>query len=300
MLDDLDRRIDVDVQARSHREVQQRHARDQRGRRVHHPEGADGRQPARRHAAPTSHVNAVDPETVEFHLKAANAAFLAIISAKYIVPAAYYQSGRTQMDSLRRLSDPGRSSSTRLSGGGAVVLGSPTFTLVKKQQYSKITFTPVPSAQSQIAGLQAEDAGTWSRTSRPTRWTSSRADSNISIDETDSSGGVSFIAFNTAEAPMSSLSFRMAVSEAIDRASMVKTIMNGHAQVATGLFTPSVLDYDTTRKPPVYDLTQAKKDLAASGYTGTTIDLTYPTSVLVNADLVAQAISAYLATLASR
>jgi peptide/nickel transport system substrate-binding protein len=240
-------------------------------------------------------VDASDPETVNFHLKAVNAAFLAIISAKYIVPAAYYQSvGADGFSKAPIGSGPFKMDSQ--TGGGAVVSDSPTFTLVKKQQYSKITFTPVPSLQSQIAGLQS---GTLDVVPNivSSQVDQLKSDSNVEVKETDSSGGVSFIAFNTTTAPGNNLAFRKAVNEAIDRSAMVKTIMSGHASVATGLFTPSVLDYDKTRKAPTFDLTQAKKDLAASGYDGSAINMTYPTSVLVNADLVAQAVASFLSDL---
>jgi peptide/nickel transport system substrate-binding protein len=239
-------------------------------------------------------VDASDPETVNFHLKSANAAFLAIISAKYIVPAAYYQQvGADGFSKAPIGSGPFKIDSE--AGGGAVVVLNPTYTAIK-QQYSKITFTPVPSAQSQVAGLQSGTLDIVPNIAS-SQVDQLKSDANIEIKETDSSGGVSFIAFDTTTAPGNNLDFRKAVDEAIDRNAMVKTIMNGHAQVATGLFTPSVVDYDKSRKAPTFDLTQAKKDLAASGYSGQAIDMTYPTSVLVNADLVAQSVQSFLGDL---
>jgi peptide/nickel transport system substrate-binding protein len=237
-------------------------------------------------------VSAPDPETFIFQLKAPNAAFLTVGASKYIVPAAYYQKvGADGFNKAPMGSGPFKFDSA-VAGGGAVVVATATYTRVKQQQYSKITYTPVPSAQAQVSGLQSGDLSVVANLASA-QVDQLKSDSNIVVNEV-TGGALSFIAFDTTMAPTDNVSFRKAVSDAIDRASMVKTIMNGHATIATGFVTPPLFGYDSSRKAPAFDVAQAKKEVTASGYTGQSVDLTYPTSVLVNADLVAQAVAAFL------
>ncbi|HEX4472177.1 MAG TPA: ABC transporter substrate-binding protein [Nocardioides sp.] len=59
---------------------------------------------------------------------------------------------------------------------------------------------------------------------------------------------------------------RLAVSYAIDRASLIKAILFGHGTPANSLFMPTVPFYDKTTPGQQYDMDKAKAALAASAY----------------------------------
>ena len=82
------------------------------------------------------------------------------------------------------------------------------------------------------------------------------------------------LAFNTAKAPWNDIHVRKAVAHAIDRPGIVKSILNGHAEVALtmptksewgGMLTPSQVNALYARIPQYdFDMNLAKSELAAS------------------------------------
>lgn len=107
----------------------------------------------------------------------------------------------------------------------------------------------------------------------------------------------SYIGFNTTTGALGNVNFRRAVDRAIDRAAIAKTIFGGLASPVGQLVAPVTFGYSKNPqlKPSVYNVTLAKSFLEQSGYTGETIDLTYPNGpALPGATLYAQAIQGYL------
>ncbi|MDT4948397.1 MAG: peptide/nickel transport system substrate-binding protein [Pseudonocardiales bacterium] len=75
-----------------------------------------------------------------------------------------------------------------------------------------------------------------------------------------------YILMNEKFAPFTDVHVRRAVSYAIDRASLVKTVLYGKGTVANSLFMPTVPYYDKNTPGQSYDMSKAKSELAQSKY----------------------------------
>lgn len=236
-------------------------------------------------------AEAADPATVLLHLNRPNSALVAIIGAKYILPKAYYeQVGPSGFSAAPIGSGPFKF--VEAVAGGGVELTRVENWHGPEQPLAGITFTPVPSAQAQVAGLQSGDLNVVPEL--PTSQAERVAGlPGVRVEEI---GGapVSFIAFDLRSGPGADQNFREAVNLAVDKEALAATVMQGHAVPAAGLITPPVVGYDSTRTPTGYDPERARALLAESGYDGSPIPFTYPTSVLVNADEMANAVASYL------
>lgn len=72
--------------------------------------------------------------------------------------------------------------------------------------------------------------------------------------------------FNVGKKPFDDKRVRQALSLAIDRTAIVKTVFDGHAEVATTPYSPRSLWGSEVVKPSQPDVARAKKLLAAAGY----------------------------------
>lgn len=254
--------------------------------------------PSSPHAGTLGNVQsaeAVDDHTVAVHLTTPNSAIYAILGAKYILPQAYYEQVGPEGFSAAPIGSGPFKFSEAIAGGGAHVVAFDGYTGTK-QTLQEVFFTPVTSAQSQVAGLESGDLDVVPDLA-PSQVDRIKSTDGLTVSEVDGAP-VSFVAFNaTAGGFLDELAFRQAVTAAIDRDALVSAVMSGHAKPASGLITPPVVGFDDGRKVPAYDEAKAKQLLGQSSYDGSAITLTYPTTVLVNADQVAQAVSSYLETI---
>ncbi|MCW2602459.1 MAG: oligopeptide transporter substrate-binding protein [Pseudonocardiales bacterium] len=234
-------------------------------------------------------IEAPTPDTFVFHLKTPNAAFIILSGGKSIVPSDYYQSVGADGFSKSPIGAGPYKFDSAVAGGGVKVTAWADYPI--KQPFKSIDFVPVPSPQAQIAGLQTGTLDVVANVAA-SQVETLKSDSKLKITETEGNN-VAFIAFNTGQAPMSSLDFREGVDLAFDRDAMVKTLLSGHGVAAGGLITQPTIGYPDLDAPK-YDATAAKAAIKKSGYDGSAINLTYPTSVLLNADLTAQAVASYL------
>jgi peptide/nickel transport system substrate-binding protein len=105
--------------------------------------------------------------------------------------------------------------------------------------------------------------------------------------------GATFLEFNTSHAPLDDPNVRLAISEAIDRASLVKAALNGQGTPAYSSISPSIPGYDK-RAPslaPHYNPADAQRLLAAHKISGTLTLLTFNIPVY---QVAAEAIQAEL------
>jgi ABC-type transport system substrate-binding protein len=83
-----------------------------------------------------------------------------------------------------------------------------------------------------------------------------------------------FFRINLADAPLNDPAVRKALADAIDRETIVDTVLQGRGVPAYGLFPPGLGAYSADFKPFTYNPEQIKADLAAAGYPdGVTITL---------------------------
>ncbi len=74
------------------------------------------------------------------------------------------------------------------------------------------------------------------------------------------------IGLNTTKPPLNDVRVRQAINHAIDKATMVRTILQGKAFVATGVFPPSHVAYNPALKGYDFNPARAKELLAAAGF----------------------------------
>jgi peptide/nickel transport system substrate-binding protein len=72
--------------------------------------------------------------------------------------------------------------------------------------------------------------------------------------------------FNTTTKPFDDVRVRQAANYAVDREAIVRSILDGHAELLHGPFSTSWLGYDPSIQPYSYDPAKAKQLLAEAGY----------------------------------
>lgn len=105
-----------------------------------------------------------------------------------------------------------------------------------------------------------------------------------------------FFFLNARQAPTDNAKVRQAVGYAIDRESIVKSLLGEDAVVLNGIYLPGELGYDAEFKGYQYDPEKAKALLAEAGFKdGITLDLHFTTEGSVLEPFVAEAVQAQLA-----
>ncbi len=75
-----------------------------------------------------------------------------------------------------------------------------------------------------------------------------------------------YLAFSEKTKYYKDVHVRLAISYAIDRAALIKAVLNGHGTVANSQVSPALWDYDASTPGAQYDLAKAKKEMAESAY----------------------------------
>jgi peptide/nickel transport system substrate-binding protein len=120
-----------------------------------------------------------------------------------------------------------------------------------------------------------------------------KSNDQLEIVEVDGNRTV-FIAFMTQRPPFDNLDLRKAVIQAIDRQSIVDSILSGYGAVAQSVFAPGVA-YFAPQTPYPYDPEQAKALIAKSGFdTNQVLKFASPTGQTVNDKAVAEAVTGML------
>lgn len=107
--------------------------------------------------------------------------------------------------------------------------------------------------------------------------------------------GTTFLGVNSTVGPLANENVRQAIWHAIDRNTLVSTVLGGRAVANDQAIAPNVTGYVDDATGPAYDPAEAKKLLASAGYDGTEIALEYATDgrIPMSAE-IAQAIAGYL------
>lgn len=108
------------------------------------------------------------------------------------------------------------------------------------------------------------------------------------------SNRVVYLGFNAGSAWLEDVNLRKAIDMAIDRQLLSDRLLNGAAEPASQLVAKVSFGYTDAIPPTAYNVEEAKALVAASGYDGTAIPLTYPSTGLPQIDQVAQAVAFFL------
>jgi peptide/nickel transport system substrate-binding protein len=177
------------------------------------------------------------------------------------------------------------------SGVSLVVKRNPNY-WGPKATLSQITFVPVLTDQSRVSGVQSGslDLALIPPTSVSTLKGSGAVDvRNVGGNQT------MYLGFNSSSGETANAKIREAISLAVDRPAIVKSILGGLGVPANQLSSPKNFGYDASRKAIPYDPTKAKALLKEAGYSGQPIPLQYATDGWIPlGSQVAQAIGGYM------
>lgn len=108
------------------------------------------------------------------------------------------------------------------------------------------------------------------------------------------SNRVVYLGFNAGSPWLEDVNFRKAIDMALDRQLLSDRLLNGAAEPASQLVAKVSFGYTDAIPPTAYNVEEAKALVAASGYDGSAIPLTYPNTGLPQIDQVAQAVAFFL------
>jgi peptide/nickel transport system substrate-binding protein len=225
-------------------------------------------------------VEAPSPDTVVINLKYVWAPLLADLSlfANGIVPDNY--GGKTAAQFYQAPVGTGPFKWDYWHKGQALKLVKNTYYWEKAPgggslpYLNSVTWTDVPSDNTrelQIKGGQAQidQFPSWSTVS------SLKATSGVDMDLFNSTE-TNYLAFNESVKPFQDVHVRTAISEAINRNSLIKAVLFGNGKPANSLFPPEVPYYDPSTPGYQYNLTAAKQQMAES-----TVPHGFTTTILI-------------------
>ena len=138
--------------------------------------------------------------------------------------------------------------------------------------FPNVKVTAVDSDTTRLTGLQsgAYDVARITPTGEQSLRGGTTKTASVESDE------VVYLGLNALTSPLTNVKLRQAVSFAIDRSAITKSLFNGEANPVGQLVAPATVGYSSQVKPVDQDLAKAKQLVAASGYSGQTIYLDYP------------------------
>jgi peptide/nickel transport system substrate-binding protein len=240
-------------------------------------------------------AKASGPDKVTLTLTAPSSAVLPILtwSNSAIVPAGF--DGMSAKQFYAKPIGAGPFQIESQSGNESITLTrNPHFWNAGHPYLDTLTYHVVADTSQRLLQVQSGAAGLADR---------------VPLDSLDAAGGndstvltpsstMSVITFAESKAPMNDVHFRKAVSLAIDRAALVKSVYDGHATVATGLL-PAAIPGDAGCPSCAWataDVSAAKAELAQAKGAGGTVELLVDSSRGIDL-LAAQAIQQMLAAI---
>lgn len=157
--------------------------------------------------------------------------------------------------------------------------------------YETVIFQPVPDETTRANSVQSGDldVALLGPSSVPAVAGSGSAEV---VDQ--QSNRVVYLGFNAGSPWLEDVNFRKAIDMALDRQLMSDRLLNGAAEPASQLVANVSFGYTDAIAPTAYNVEEAKALVAASGYDGSAIPLTYPNTGLPQIDQVAQAVAFFL------
>jgi peptide/nickel transport system substrate-binding protein len=246
---------------------------------------------------PTESVRVVDPYTVELVTKTPFPPLLSNISRLHIVPRAYDKIGADAFASKQPIGT-GPYKFVEWQRGQRIVLEANPDHWRGAPSPKRLVFRFIPDPSTRAAELKA--GGVDIITGPPVAQLKELATGDTTIVTIPA---VRVIAYpmNTLRKPLEDARVRRALNLAVDRETIVKTLLQGYGKPTGQPFIPGWLGYDPEIKPLPYDPAQAKKLLADAGYANG-FDLTWniSTGVFLADKEIAEAASAMLGQIGVR
>ncbi|TCL79747.1 MULTISPECIES: ABC transporter substrate-binding protein [unclassified Curtobacterium] len=234
-------------------------------------------------------LEATDDTTVVFHLNTAYAPFDRQVTLVSILPEAIYAEGAKAFGQKPVGSGPYEV--VKWTRGDSITLKRNPDYWGKQGTYENVVFQFVPDETTRANSVQSGDLdiALLGPASVDT------AESSDAIDVVDTkSNRVIYTGFNATAKWLDDADFRKAVSLAVDRDAISEKLMAGTTEPASQLVASVTQGYDDSIEPTEQDVAKAKQLVEASGYDGSAITLSYPTTTLPQIQQLAQSIQQYL------
>jgi peptide/nickel transport system substrate-binding protein len=239
----------------------------------------------------TESVRVLDPYTVELVTKTPFPPLLTNLSRVHIMPRAYDKIGPDAFGSKQPIGT-GPYKFVEWQRGQRMVLEANSDHWRGAPTPKRLVFRFIPDPSTRAAELKA--GGVDIITGPPVAQLKELAAGDTTIVTIPA---VRVIAYpmNTLQKPLDDVRVRRALNLAVDRETIVKTLLQGYGKPTGQPFIPGWLGYDPEIKPFPYDQAQAKKLLADAGYPSG-FDLTWniSTGVFLADKEIAEAASAML------
>lgn len=157
--------------------------------------------------------------------------------------------------------------------------------------YQTVVFQPVPDETTRANSVQSGDVNI--ALLGPSSVPAVKGSGSAEVVD-QQSNRVVYLGFNAGTPWLEDVNFRKAIDMAIDRQLLSDRLLNGAAEPASQLVAKVSFGYTDAIAPTAYDVEAAKALVAASGYDGTAIPLSYPNTGLPQIDQVAQAVAFFL------
>jgi peptide/nickel transport system substrate-binding protein len=215
--------------------------------------------------AAVKNITTPDPNTVVFHLKRQWAPFLADIGlfANGIIPNHFAGQTRTQFYKHPIGTGPFMWD-TRIVGQSVTFKRNPVYWQKGKPYLDKVTWTFVTDENTrelQLRGgqVQIDEFPPFNSISK-LQHTSGVTMSLFPSTRTD------YLDLNESYAPLADVHVRRAISLAIDRNAIIKSVLFGHGTPANSFLPPQVPFYDSKSPGLQYNIAQAKTEMAKSKF----------------------------------
>lgn len=239
-------------------------------------------------------VQATDAKTVVIKTKEPYAALLNIMTLMFIVPPKAVE----EMGNEKFAQSPigsGPFIFEEFVPGEKVVLTANKEYWKGAPKIDKVIFRPISEASTRIASLKTGEVDIVSAIP-PNNLKDLQSSSDIKT--TAKTGVMLYMGLDTLTAPLDNLKVRQAINYAIDKDTIVKSILLGTAKVMAGPVFDVTKGFDSSIKPYPYDIEKAKQLLKEAGYeNGFKLKLATPPQGVegtTNTLEVAQAIAAQL------
>ncbi len=208
------------------------------------------------------HAEAVDEHTVKIYTISPFSPFLNNLTQVIIASKSYYESAGEDAFAQEPVGC-GPYKFVSHSEGDKVVLEAYDNYYLGEAAIKNVTFKVISDMSSMSIGLQSGGIDL-AEIEAPIRSTLEAAD-GITI-ETAEQTTFAFVAMNTEKEPFNNVKFRQAVNYALDRQSLIDTVMDGGAEENSNLLTKGRFGYSDDQFQYTYDVEKAKSLLAECGY----------------------------------
>ena len=217
-------------------------------------------------------IEVVDEYTVRFHLSAAYAPLLSILSAN-----------EGSIISPKAISENPKKLWEHPVGTGPFVFdywkAGQEISLKKNEEYwgdkpkiNQVVFKVVPEDTTRLAMIETGEAHVNDQVPI-TEIERIEASETLNLYRADGLG-IEFLGFNVQKAPFDQLNVRKAITQAIDRKAILEGVFQNSGMLANSPMSPKVFGYSDDVKPYDYDLEKAKALLQEAGLEGLKVTIT--------------------------